>query len=307
MTLKDQLETVKKNWLIILAILVIIFVINGAFDSIGSPMPLSFNKAYGGAADSDMAYAESSRGSIGIYPPIYGGDDFAPEEEERKITKSASLSTEVERSDFEDKQARLKASINTYEAILLNENVYTYGDDFDEYKVGSYSIRVETENYAALLDELKSFGEVTSFSENADDITGQYISTEKELEAERARLERYKEILAESSSTEEKLNIADRIFDQERRIKYLEDALLNQDKRIEYTSIYFTLQEEQSDFAGIAFTKFGELIRSLVNSLNSLLNLIFVLIPYAIALLVIWVMVRMVRGRKVESGGKSRR
>ena len=66
---------------------------------------------------------------------------------------------------------------------------------------------------------MKEIGEVTSFSENADDITEQFVDLETELVAEKERLARYKQMLSEATLVEDKIQLSDRIFNQERTIK----------------------------------------------------------------------------------------
>lgn len=228
----------------------------------------------------DYAIASDSRA-------FYPGDDgnFVPEEQSRKITKTASLNTEVDRGDFQNAEDKLKVIVDDENGLILNENVNKFGRD-NKYMSGSYSIQVPTSNYDIMIIKLKELGEITYFSENANDITGQYLSTEERLEAERSRLQNYEAILSEAESAEEKLNIADRIYNLERTIKHLEESLTRQDLRIEYTNIHVSITEEQSEYTDIAITKFSDLIRSLVNAVNSVLHLVFWAIPYAI---VIWV------------------
>ena len=88
------------------------------------------------------------------------------------------------------------------------------------------------------------------------------------------------------------------IFDQERTIKYLEDSLKNIDKQVDYSTIYVTLNEKQSEYANIVFVKFSELVKRFVGSINSLLTLIFVVVPYAVAVAILWVAVRVFRKGK---------
>jgi predicted nucleic acid-binding Zn-ribbon protein len=140
-------------------------------------------------------------------------------------------------------------------------------------------------------------GEVISFNENKDDITGRYTNVELELEVEKERLKRYQEMYDEAKSVEDKLNLNDRIFNQERRIKYLEDSMKNMDTRIDYSTISVSLQEKKSSYVNVVFVKFSQLIRSLVDSINSVLKLVFWILPWALLGIVVWLVVRVIRKR----------
>jgi hypothetical protein len=250
-------------------------------------------------AESLGSYAKTGiAAERGFYPgPIYDSG-FAPEVQDRKIIKNAYLSTEVQRGKFLEADKKLKDVVSSSDSYLLNENVQKYETGVKSYYQGSYSIKVDTKKYDSVVAQLKEIGEVKSFSESSDDVTGSYTNLQTELEAERARLQRYKELFAQAQTTQEKLELSDRIFNQERTIKYLEEALTNINQQITYSSVSVTMTEKQSGYASIAFVKFSELIANLVNSTSGVLSLVTVLLPYAIALWIIVIAVRRIKKRK---------
>ncbi len=90
MTFKEQLNTIKQNWIIALVLLLIVLV----------PMfsGTTSSRSYGGGIMAESAmYAKSASLETVSYD-----QSFAPEVEDRKITKSAYLSTEVERGTFQE-------------------------------------------------------------------------------------------------------------------------------------------------------------------------------------------------------------
>jgi len=290
MAIKDQWKTIKNNWLIIVVILAIFVFMNiGGVGNLSDSTKSSISQGLGEASyDSDMYFGARS-------PLPSSGTNFAPDVTERKITKSASLSTEVEKGQFDSAQQSLKNIISSSGSYILNENVNRYGTDRREYYQGSYDIRVDTEKYDALISELKSMGEVKSFSESAKDVTGQYTNAEINLEIEKTRLQRYQKMYDEAKDIGDKLNINDRIFDQERTIKYLEDSIRNIDERIEYTTVHVSLTEKRSGYADVILVKFSSLIENLVDSFNALLVFIFTVLPWAVLVLIvgfIWKLVR---------------
>jgi hypothetical protein len=282
MALKDQWKTVKNNWLIIVVVLALFLFMN--IGGIGNLSYSAKSIVSQGMIDEsyDSSGYNSARGSI-----VSPGTSFAPDVTERKITKSASLSTEVERGQFDSAQKSLKDMISSTDSYILNENVNKYGTDRKEYYQGSYDIRVDTKKYDALISQLKSIGEVQSFSEHANDVTGQYTNAEINLEIEKARLQRYKDMYAEAKDVGDKLNINDRIFDQERTIKYLEDSIKNIDERIDYTTIHLSLTEKRSGYADVILVKFSSLIKNFVDSFNALLVFVFTVVPWAVLVLIV--------------------
>ncbi len=285
MTLNDQWNTIKKNWIIalVLALIILVPMFSGT---------TSFSKSSGYGTPS-MAMEEMALDS-GRY---YGGNDFAPEIETRIITRTASLTTEVERGQFHNTAIKIKTIVEGTDSILLNENSNKYGKNSASYYSGSYQIKVPTSKYHLALEQFKALGEVQSFNENTRDITGSYTNIQTELEVERERLTRYQEMYNKASSITDQIELNDRIFNQERTIKYLEQSLENKDLRIEYTTIRLTVQEERSQYANLAMIKLSELVRNLVNSFNSLMALIFWILPWAAIALIVWFGVRVVKRR----------
>lgn len=293
MKIKEQFKKIKDNWLIAVLVIILFLFISGS----NMIQSVSY-KSLGGIAQQDMAYAEKaySSGIREYYPESTA--DFAPEVEERIKIKTANIATEVERGRFHEETSKLKSIIKSSDSYLLNENVNKYGTKRKAYYSGSYTIKIDTNKYDSVISQLKNIGEVKSFSENENDVTGEYTDMEIELGIEKERLERYEEMYDQASKVDDKINLNDRIFNQQRRIKYLEDRIENIDKRVDYSSVYFTMNEERSEYANIIFIKLSELLKSMVNSFNNLIQLIFVLAPWAIAIAIVAVIFRLSRKHK---------
>ncbi|MBI3035184.1 DUF4349 domain-containing protein [Candidatus Woesearchaeota archaeon] len=295
MAIKEQLNKIKENWMLLAVALIVIVLLN-----IGN-IPLSRQTGIEKLAFSESKMASSdamySRG-YGIIPPAPSYGDFAPDIQDRKITKSSGISIEAETGSFKDAESRLKSIIRSSGSYLLNENVNKHDSGWESYYSGNYQIKVDTKKYNDVIAQLKNIGEVKSFSENAEDVTGSYKNLEIEINAEKQRLLRYNKMYDEAALTADKIQLSDKIFEQERTIKYLEDSLRNMDQRVDYSTIYITLTEKQPKYSNIKFVEFSELVRRLVASINSLLSLIFVAAPYAVAAAIAWVAVRLFRKRK---------
>ncbi len=296
MKFKEQLQTIKENWLIavLLALVLIIPFCSGGFSNfVGtsfSGMGPTSDYANGGGY---LAESAPMSKSMGYYPS--SNSDFAPEVKERKITKSASLSSEVEAGNFKSGETQIKAIVQSSDSYLLSENVYKSGTDKHQYYNGNYEIKVAANKYDSVVAQLKEIGEVQSFSENAEDVTGTYTDLKTELEVEKARLERYQQMYKEATVITDKIDLNDRIFNQERTIKYYEDALSNVNTQVEYSSIQVTLTEKRSAYADISFVNFSELIGVFVGSAASVLYLIFVVIPFLLLGLIVWLIVKLIR------------
>lgn len=285
MTLTDQLHKLKENWLLV-ALVLLLLIIPSFFSGVQQTL------------STDGFFAEKALVAprYGIGPIYPGTNDFAPGEKDRKITKTATLASEVEHGKFTAAEEQVKSIVASTQSYLLSQQVNIIASDDDTHE-GTYQIKVEMKNYDVLIQQLKSLGEVNSFTENVDDITGSYLSTQKELELEKQRLGRYQTILAEAQTATEKLEISDRIFNQERTIKYVEDSLKNLDQQVTYGTVYLTIREEPSAWGNLALVTLTELVQAFISSINTLLKLIITLIPYVLAAGLLWWIVRKVRKR----------
>ncbi len=294
MSIKNQFNIIKDNWLIVLVLLIVVVVTLG-----GNIMGLGSNdmmmKSQGMYA-TDMAMSESASYRGGSMPGY--NNDFAPEVEERKIVKTTSLSTEVEKGAFQTSEDKLKAIVTASDSYILNTNTNKNSYGNREYMRGYYQIKVDTAKYDAVVSQLKEIGEIQSFNENENDITGSYTNREIELQVAKDKLLRYQNMYEEAEQFSDKLDLNDRIFNQERAVKYLEDSINNMDQKVEYSTISFTLSEKQGNYANIALAQFSDLIKSLVSSFNGLLYVFFVVLPWAVAITIITLIVRIFRKRK---------
>jgi len=296
MTFKEQLKKLKENWLLAAVVLVLLLV--PLFSGNSSIRSLSSYAGGYAMGEPELAMLKSASYDSNYYPPVSIGGDFAPEVENRLLTKTAWLSSEINRGQFQDADSKLKAIVKSTDSFLLNENVNHYGEGRTAYYYGSYQLKVETDKYASIVSQLKELGKVQSFNENTEDITGRYTDLKKEIEKEEERLKRYQQMYAEATLVADKIQLSDLIFNQERTIEYLKEYLNNLDNQVDYSTITVTLTEKQSGYVAVALVKFSELIQQLVNSFNSLLALLFWILPWAAIVLVVWLGVRFTKKRK---------
>lgn len=278
MTLKRQIRTIKENWIILAALIILLLLLNA-----GS---MTFTKQLTGATAPEMA-ADAGMPQRDIVRE----EGFAPDTEQRLITKSSYLDMKVSPGEFESADMDVREVISDLDAYLLNENIQARESGWSEWRTGRYTIKIRTDSYDEAVERLKDIGEVQSFSEDADDITERHEDLSIQLETERQRLQRYQELYESADSAGEKLEITDRIFEQERRVRYLEEALTNVEERVSYSTIRMPVREE-SPYAGVSLVTFSDLAKELVRSLNNLLQWLVLLLPWTIAAWIVWLIWR---------------
>jgi len=96
----------------------------------------------------------------------------------------------------------------------------------------------------------------------------------------------------EAKTVQEKIDLSDRIFNQERTIKYYEDSLKDIKNQISYSTISLTVKEKQSGYANIMFIKFSNLVASFVESFNNLLKFVVIILPLALVAFILYLLYR---------------
>ena len=100
---------------------------------------------------------------------------------------------------------------------------------------------------------------------------------------------------------EDKIKLNDRIFNQERTIKYLEDSLKNADKQIAYSNIYLRITEKAPAYADIKWVTGAELAVGLANNTGAVIYLTAVLFPYAVVITLIWLIARWIKRKSASA------
>lgn len=283
MSFKKQLNVIKENWLVLLIIFFLVILLsNGSGIFLNSIVSSKYSSDLGVVDSFYASYTKSSYDSI--RPQINEG--FAPDIGERKIIQTSSIDLEISRGDFHSAEENLKEIVALSGAYLIGESVNSYGEGLNSGLSGYYEVRVNSDSYFSVVEQLKEIGEVLNINNNLEDITSSYENTKIELEVEISRLERYNELYDSASSVQEKLDINDRIFDQERRIKYLQESIDNKDDKVDYSTIYLSMVEKPSNYANLVLVGVGELLRGMVDSFNLLIGLILRVVPWAVVYLI---------------------
>ena len=300
MSFKNQLNKLKENWLIMfLVILAIGFIFAGSI--LVNVNGGSRNAGYG-AYQMDSLSNDYKMASDYMPNSTYN-NDFAPDVTERKVTKNATLSLEIPYKHFTEINSKVIDIVNSTDSYLITNNVYTTKiKNIKEVYSGSYSIKVESSKLDYVLGQLKDLGTIVYFNENAFDVTGKYTNLNIEIETQKNKLKTYQQMLdSEKTNVSEKLDITDRIYNLERNIKYLQDSINNIDQKIEYSTINLNISEH-SNYLTIVFVKFSQLVKLLVESVNSLFKIIFALLPWAVAFFIIFFAVRIGKRRNRNKG-----
>ena len=158
-----------------------------------------------------------------------------------KIIYTANLTLECK--DYDTARAALDAALNDAGGYLESSSEYS---DVGSSRSVNLTFRVPEENYQSFLDAVAQAGNVTYKSQQADDVTTQYMDVETRLanlEAQRTRLQ---ELQAQADNLSDLLQIETSLTDVQSQIESWQSQLDWYSNQVQQCTVYVNLSEVQN-------------------------------------------------------------
>jgi hypothetical protein len=167
------------------------------------------------------------------------------------------------------------------------------------------TVRVPSAELPAMIDELSGIGEVTASAIDRQDVTEQTVDLEARIDAAQASVDRLLDLMAEATSTADLLAaeaaLAERqalLESYQQQLESLEGQVAMSTLTVTLTPVVVPVEADPAGFAdGLAAGWNG-----LVATLNGIVVALGFLLPWlavaAVAALIVWAIVRGVRGRR---------
>ena len=164
-----------------------------------------------------------------------------------KIIYTASVS--IETTEFDKAVAALENQVRKIGGFVESSNVTgdtQYNADGTTSIVNRwayYTVRIPCEQFESFLHETEGFGNVTSTSRDAQNVTSAYTDYEARLSSLNTQEERLLDMLAKSEDVETLIALEQRLSDVRYEIESIERNLRNLDRKITYSTVSLTLEE----------------------------------------------------------------
>lgn len=167
------------------------------------------------------------------------------------------------------------------------------------------TVRVPSDQLPALIDELSDIGEVTSSSVNRQDVTEQTVDLEARIDAAQASVDRLLELMGEATTTADLIAAESALAERQATLESYQQQLESLEGMVELSSLTVTItprvetvEANPAGFSdGVAAGWNG-----LVATLNGIVVALGFLIPWiaviAVVGLIVWGIVRLVRGTR---------
>ena len=201
-------------------------------------------------ADYDTAETEEAYDTVATEA---GGGAETPEPDDSvadytaKIIYTASVS--IETTEFDKAIAALEAQVQKIGGFVESSNVTgdtQYHDDGTTTVVNRwayYTVRIPCDHFESFLHETEGFGNVTSTSRDAQNVTSAYTDYEARLSSLNTQEERLLDMLAKSEDVETLIALEQRLSDVRYEIESIERNLRNYDMQIKYSTVNLDLRE----------------------------------------------------------------
>lgn len=205
---------------------------NGAYYS--SP-----GMSYDGAVyESETAYTAEE--AMEMMPGEFKNDSSSQilKDPNKKMILTAHLSMETQ--DLDETTATILQLIASYQGYVQKSSSYTRGNGSKAYEA---TLRIPAESYPAFLEEIKSSGNTTSYSDEIEDVTDAYTDIQSRLNSLKAQEEKVLEFYKDAATIEDLMSIESRLSDIRYEIEYYEARIKNYDLLIAYSTLYLTVYE----------------------------------------------------------------
>ena len=188
--------------------------------------------SYDAAAEESLALASGGTEST-LLP------DTATGESAQKIIYRADLY--MESTDFDTAQGTLLAAVDAAGAWL--EYSYQSGSAKEQDRRVEYTVRVPVENYSAFLEQAGQAGSVLNLSENAEDVTSEYIDVDARITSLEAQRDRLNELAAQAETTADLLEIENQLSNVQYQLESYTQQMRALEGKITYSTVDISLEE----------------------------------------------------------------
>ncbi len=213
---------------------------------------------------------------------------------ETKIIKNAYLNIEVQ--DFAIASQKAEGLAKKYNGYLSNSEART--DQNDKHS-GTLTIRVADEFYDAIIAELSTLGEVKSKTQNADDVTEEFIDLEARLNNSKAHEKRLLEMFEDAKNVNEMLQVERELSRVRQDIETMQGRLNYLKNRVSMSTITVYIYEETPVVQewGI-WQAIKDSLNNMLATLRWLIEFVGLVLPLLIFGGAIWMLIRWIRRKR---------
>ena len=147
----------------------------------------------------------------------------------------------MESTDFDAAQDTLLDAVDAAGAWL--EYSYQSGSAKEQDRRVEYTVRVPVENYSSFLEQAGQAGSVLNLSENAEDVTSEYIDVDARITSLEGQRDRLNELAAQAETTADLLEIENQLSNVQYQLESYTQQMRALEGKITYSTVDISLEE----------------------------------------------------------------
>jgi hypothetical protein len=287
-----MLNFIKKNWIVILLILIILFL---AKDKLVTPKSISTSMG-------DVEYI--AQDSVGMASPNldYSRNSVAPSEStDRLVIQDSNLSLQVK--DVSQTINDILETTKKLDGFLINSSL-TKPEGATS---GNISVRIPEEKRQEAMDSFTKMAvKVVSESVYGDDVTDQYVDLESQLEVLNKTKVKYEEILQKADKVADLMSVQEQLTNLQTQIDNLkgQQKYYEQSAKLSKVVVYLSTDELALPYSPTNEWRptviFKNAIRSLIGLFRVLGSLIIWAIVFIPVIIPIVLIIRLIKRKKLS-------
>lgn len=202
-----------------------------------------------------------------------GQGAVAAPETARKLIKTVNIFAETE--DFDTLVPGLQKQVEVLGGYIESISVYDVNSYYVEdqrvkQRCANLTARVPKEKLDGFLAQVGEQTNVTSRSENVEDVTLQYVDLESRKKALLTEQERLLELMGKAESVEDIIAIEERLSEVRYQLESMESQLRTYDNQIDYSTVYLSIEEVRKYSAPQTATVWQRIQSGFIKSLEDI-------------------------------------
>lgn len=202
-----------------------------------------------------------------------GADQEAAAVSGRKLIKTVNISAETE--DFDALVPSLQKQVEALGGYIESISVYDvrsyYVEDQNvKQRCANLTARVPKEKLDGFLTQVGEQTNVTSRSENVEDVTLQYVDLESHKKALLTEQDRLLTLLEQAETVEDIIAIEGRLSEVRYQLESMESQLRTYDNQIDYSTVYLNIDEVRKYSAPQTATAWERIRSGFVKSIEDI-------------------------------------
>ncbi|MGH4051938.1 MAG: DUF4349 domain-containing protein [Clostridium sp.] len=255
----------------------------------------------------------SGSGTEGVTGNVPKGDSKPEEKPKDALTSSLdgqgkiirNGSIQMETISFDDALKKILSKTTSVGGYVQSSNVTgssiaVKSKTDEESRTGEFVLRIPKTKFDSFISDIGSLGSITNQKITSDDVTATYFDTQAHLKSLNIQEERLLVLLEKTGELKDIIALEKELTDVRYQIESLSGSLKKWDNLIDYCTLNIQISEvhkikESSVSYGDKIANgFTSSIKSLIDFTKEFVVIVFVLLPYAVVLSILFLIIRYV-------------